>query len=357
MKPEIPTPSPKLPRPVWQQVRWPLLTLAVVLLLWLLVVNRETPAPREIPQPPQIGGPSQDARGEFFSRNIEPYLLAHERANRAAADRAILRIDDLFLAYKRGVQPFSEDITSMGTRFGILRRMPADWWYEEERVRDYVQGKFEQHLFSEVRLNDDLRAVLTAFAEDIEANRNRMLAQVRSSLLLPDAPDFHVPDMTAYERQVEELLLELAEGRARDSVYHEIATMGASEAAAILARQIVLRVFTASATSAATSAAASGGATSTGAAAGGTAGALGGPVGIAISVGVGLVIGGVVDSWMRDRFRTRLEKDLTEYIDSLRNLLLEGDGETEGFRRTIYHFTDDLNGVQTSLLHQSLLET
>lgn len=339
----------------WQRVRWSVLVLVAVLATWGFWVTREAPPPAAPPVPPLTV--SRDARADFFNQEIYPLLLAHERTNLAAADRAIVRINELFASFQKGVEPFTKDITGIGSRFGILRRMPADWWYEDHRVRLYVEEKFQKHLFSEARLNRDITAVLNSFAEDIQANQNRVLIQVEEALTLQHAPTMTAPDLAQYEQQVREILFEFGTARARENVYDGLATLVAGEVAAITVTHIVVRLLGTSATAAVTSTASGGGAAAGGAAAGGTTGSLGGPVGIAIGVGAGLAIGVIVDWWMTERFRAQLTEELTGFINDLRDGLLNGHAGEEGFRDALYRYCDDLNAAQSSTLHRTLLRS
>jgi len=344
-------------RSLWRAIMWPVLVLLAALGAWILVVNSTTPVPTETPTPP---GPVIDSgrilREQFYSQKIEPLLKATERANREAADRAIVRIGEVFDKYRGGVKPFVEDITSIGTRFGIVTRMPGNWWYEDKRINAYVQEKFERHLFSENQFHADLTKVLEAFKEDLRANENRLLASCKAAVEAGDLPDMALPDYKRYEEDVRSIILQFSGDRAEDSVYQGLATLVLSEVAAITVQQIVVRILVSVGTTAATSAAAGGGATAGGAAAGGGVGTLGGPVGTAIGVGVGLVIGVIVDWWMTERFQAQLTTDLNDYIEKLRKGLLDGTEKDPGLRSTLLKFTDDVNFAQTTVVHQALVE-
>lgn len=351
-------PNSRVPHSIWCQIRWPVIALVLVVVAWVLVVTNEPDPPPEPPEPPPITTSPSDVRERFFAQHIEPHIAAHERANRAAAERALQRIDEMFSRYQRGVAPFAEDITSIGTRFGIMWRMPVDWWQKEERVKTYVQEIFERHLFSKDQLENDLAAILSAFGEDLQANRNRLLTSARQALDLPEAPSLTIPHLAEYQARVETMMLQFSQERAERSVYYGLATLVASETAAVAATQIVLHVVanTASAAAAPT-AAGSASSTATAASTGGTVGMVGGPAGIAIGVSVGLIIGIAVDWWMTDRFEARLTKDLTAYISKLRSSFIDGGGEHTGFRRSIHEFVDDLNATESVILHQTLLES
>jgi hypothetical protein len=349
--------SPKFQaRPLWRVIMWPVLILLATLVVWILVVNDTTPPPTTTPAPPD---PMIDSgrilREEFYSEKIEPLLKATERANREAAEQAIVRISEVFDKYLGGVKPFVNDITSIGTRFGIVTRMPSNWWYEDDRINTYVREKFERHLFSENQVHADLTKVLEAFKEDLRANENRLLASCKAAVEAGDLPDMALPDYKRYEDEVRTLILQFSGDRAKDSVYQGVATLVLSAVAEISAQQIIVRILVSVGTTATTSAAAGGGATAGGAVAGGGVGLVGGPVVTAIGAGVGLVIGVIVDWWMTERFQAQLTADLIDYIENLRRGLLDGTDSDSGLKSTLLRFTDDVNFAQTTVAHQALV--
>jgi len=336
---------------VWRSILWPTVILVVSIIAWFMVTYQKTPSP-DIPTPPHS---SFDRRTAFYHSEITPLIQANAQSNREAAQRCLARIDDAFARYRQGIKPFGEDITSMGARFGILVRMPSDWWYDDGRLEHYVQDKFETHLFSEDQLNTDLTHALTAFRDDLRANRNQLLALTKVAIQDRDFPGLSVPDYHSFDSKVNRQLVEFATGRAQDSVYHGIATFVASEVAAVAGTQLLTRVVTSIGTSAATSVAAGGSAAASGAAAGAGAGTMAGPLGTAIGVGVGIVVGVMVDWWMTEQFQAELENDLHQYLTKLRNGVIEGINGQPGLRELLSTFNDDLDQAHRATMHHRLV--
>lgn len=336
-------------RSILRLIAIPVIVLVIAIVGWWAVVFSETPPEPGIDQ-------GRVLREDFYAKQIEPLMKATERANQQAAERAVDRAAEVFDKYRGGIKPFTEDITSIGTRFGILRRMPANWWYEDERINAFIQEKFETHLFSEEQFHRDISNVLKTLKEDLQANENRLLGDVRAAVESGDMPDMTLPDDQRYEKEVREIILKFSEDRATDSVYQGIATLVLAEVAAITAHQIVVRILMSVGTSAATSAAAGGGATAGGAASGSAVGSLGGPVGTAIGVGVGLVVGVIVDWWMTERFKERLANDLNTYLDELQAGLLDGTENDAGLKTTLNQFVDDLSDAQDTVVRRTLVE-
>ena len=109
------------------------------------VAMRGGPEPPPLPPPPSI---DTSARAKFFDDQVQREIANTDQANREAAERCIQRLRDMFDQHRKGVAPFTNDLTSMGTRFRILRRMPSDWWNEQNEVQEFISTKFENHLFS-----------------------------------------------------------------------------------------------------------------------------------------------------------------------------------------------------------------
>jgi hypothetical protein len=261
-------------------------------------------------------------RARFFDDTVRPLIEELDAENRAAADRCLRRIERTLARYHRGVAPFVEEMTSLSTRFGILKRMPGGWWAGDQRVEQYVHEKFEQHLFSERQLERDLSRALMQFRQDVEVNQNVMLTQVHAALSLTDLP-------AVRPRGEQTLLSGLAEhldGCAIESGSTSVEVMLGSlvlgEVGAFAARSIVAGLLTRFAPSVALSSAAGASATVGASATGAGGGSLGGPIGAAVGFGAGLAVGLVIDWWMTERFEEQLSEQLHAYLHELESTLL-----------------------------------
>lgn len=329
----------------------PLIILSLALAGWYYVVQDDTTLPE--PPEPEVTtkpGPTEDTssskRQELFDNQIEPELERAGRRNREALQNLIQRINEIFAGYKQGVKPFSEDITSMGTRFWAL----WEWTGGKDDVRGYVHGKFEKHIFSEKQLEQDIESALKGYEEDIIANRNRLLSNVRAAVQKGDVQVPHLPELDEYSRQVTNTMETYASNKATDSALNGVATFAVSEVIAFTCEKIAYVVIARVGTSAATSAATTTGTSATGAGSGAAGGSTVGPAGTAIGFGVGLVIGFAVDWYMTENFRAKLEKEMTGYLDTLKEGLIEGtreEGEdTPGIEQVLGEYTRTMNRAQ-----------
>jgi hypothetical protein len=335
----------------WRSIQWPLVILVITTIAWFMVTSQKMSSP-DLRTPTPI---SFDRRAAFYHSEIAPLIRSNSQANHEAAQRCLARIDDAFARYRQGITPFSEDITSMGARFGILVRLPSDWWYDDGRLEQYVQDKFETHLFSETQLTNTLTHALTLFRDDLQANRNQLLALTKVAIQDSDFPSLAVLDDHAFGSTINRQLVEFATGQAQDSVYHGIVTFIASEVAAVAGTQLLTQVVASIGTGTATSVAAGGGAAASGVAAGAGTGTMAGPLGTAIGVGVGIVVGVMVDWWMTEQFQAELENDLQQYLAKLRNGMIEGVNGQPGLRQFLSTFNDDLSQIHGATMYHRLV--
>jgi hypothetical protein len=335
-----------------RSLAWPAAALVLSLLVWASLFWRPTTPP---PQPPVFPQPSTKLSPNFYDSRIAPLERDNQQANRAAAARCISRIEEHFKTYRDGVGGFCNDITGMGTRFGVLRRMPANWWYEHDSITPYITRKFEKHIYREEQLRGDVGAALTTFRDDLRANRGTLLSGVKVAVSESTLPHLAIPDSESFDKHVMEDLTAFAADRAKDSVYNGVVTLVASEVAAVAASEIVTTFMSTFVTTAAVDAAAAGGATLTTTTAGGAGGTVAGPLGTAIGAGVGLVVGVLVDWWMTDSFKAQLHKDLDAYLDKLKDGIIDGTGGKSGLRGALAEYCDDLHAAQARILHEQLV--
>jgi hypothetical protein len=266
-------------------------------------------------------------RAVFFDNEVKPCIDATDQLNRESAVRCIIRLRQVFRDYQRGVEPFVEDLTSISTRLGIVRRMPGNWWTGDSRIETYVQQKFETHLFSQQRLCSDVSEVLERFRQEIDANQRRMLIDVRASLDTADLPEIQVDQYDAFFQSVAQRLQGYSADQGTTSVYNALTVLIISEAGSYAAIAVVAGLLARFGSAAAVSAAAGVGATAGATATGAGTGSLAGPVGTAVGLGVGLAVGLIIDWWMTDRFEAEMNQQMTAYLQSLEATMLRGSPE------------------------------
>lgn len=298
-----------------------------------LITLAITSAPRRLPPEPQITRAPvvsqarvRFQRARFFEDEIQPLIAELDTANRAAAQRCLQRMERTIEGYHEGVRPFVRDLTSLSTRLGIIKRMPASWWTQDGRVENYVQEKFAQHLFSEEDLATDLSASLIEFRSDVIANQNRMLSRVRAALSTADLPTVQLEQGDEFFRDLSEKLGQYAAGSGTTSVENMMGAFVLGEVGAFAARSVVAGLLARFAPSVAISSAAGASATVGATATGAGGGSFGGPIGTVVGFGAGLAVGLVIDWWMTERFETELSLQMHTYLADLERALLDGRG-------------------------------
>ena len=264
-------------------------------------------------------------RAVFYDQKVEPRIADADALNREAANRCVKRITQMIDQYRDGVDPFINDLTSLSTRFGIIKRMPSDWWNKETKIENFVEEKFEKHLFSEQKLMNDIASVLQDFKDEVDSNQKRMLVQVKSALGSADLPEIQAEEYEPFFEAVASQLQRYSAKQGTASVQNAGAVFVISETAGTLAgRTIVIGLLARFGTTAVVSSAAGATATAGTTAAGTGTGALGGPVGAAVGFGIGLAVGLVVDWWMTEQFESKMSKQMNNYLDALEDTILYG---------------------------------
>ena len=303
----------------------------------------EIPLP-ELPESTTVK-PQHDpqVRHRFFDQSVQPKIAAAETANREAVARCLKRIDELFEKYQTGIPQFTNDIMSFGSRWQTVKNMTWDWWKEENSSVVFIGGKIEEHLFSEETLTKDLDEIMQTFREDVQANQSKLLSEIRASISTSSVPEIALPDYKEFLEQVSESLKRSHSKEAELTVQYSIVALIVSEAGTMAGQQLVGQLLVKIGTTAAATGAVTGTTMLGTSGAGAGAGAFGGPVGAAIGLGVGVVVGAVLDYFMTKSFKAKLTIQMTDYLQNLKNGLVNGDDKSPGL-------ADDLSTVCESLI-------
>ncbi|QDT13197.1 hypothetical protein [Planctomycetes bacterium K23_9] len=309
--------------------------LAAGLTLAFTVVNQ----PGEAPDVPRSATPAQQdvaadsqeqsskravRRAIFFDEKVEPRIVEADALNREAADRCIAKISAAMDHYRGGVEPFVDDLTSISTRFGIVKRMPSDWWRKENKIENFVEDKFQQHLFSQQTLMDDIAVILADFKSEIDTNQKRMLISVKTDLNAADLPEVQADEYQPFFESVSRQLQGYSAKQGTASVQNAVGVLIISEAGVFAGRSIVVGLLARFGSTAVVSSAAGATATAGTTAAGTGTGAFGGPVGAVVGFGVGLAVGMVIDWWMTEQFEAKMRSQMYGYLNTLENTILYG---------------------------------
>ncbi len=295
-------------------------------------------------------------RDSFFKTDVAPCIAEADRLNREAAERGMDRLKNSLDGYRTGIAPFCKEINTWGTRLGVVRRMPTDWWYEKTDVVDFIQAKFAKHLFTDEKLKADIANALVQYRQEVIANQNTMISQIRASVSSHDIPGLPEIDYSEFAGDLSRQLNAYSTQAAKDSVVTGIVVEVASGVGGLAAEQLLVQIVGRLAGMSAASAATAGGATAGGAAVGGGAGLLGGPVGTAIGIAGGLVIGAIIDWWMSSNFEAKMAEQLNELIDAVTDEVIDGDADRTGLRDGLYASCDVMRQAYENSLHTRIVD-
>jgi hypothetical protein len=311
--------------------------------------ERDVPA---IPVPPKhliaTTHPAPRPAGEpvekVYREAIVPLLDQFDRRNDEAVINAIVVLHDRMSMHRAGVGPFTREVVSWGTRFGVMKRYPADQWHklrgqsgDAHRVAEYVNEKFRRHILSEESFRQDVDAVVAQFNDDMVASRNRLYAELALPLArIKVSHPVTTPALADFSRDVAGRASRMAGAIAPDTVVAGLAAVCGGWVATDVAQGITSRVVTQVLAQLGTAMAAegieAGGATLGGAAAGGGGGSFVGPVGTVVGIGVGLVVGAIVDWRMSKRFEAKVTDQCNWFLINLERQLRDGTPHSAGLK-------------------------
>jgi hypothetical protein len=275
---------------------------------------------------------------QIYAEQISKLIDQNYQRNQQAAQRACKRLHENFEGYREGIDDFAEDVTGWGTRFGMAGRSAQDtwnkWWNKEgnaSEVESYVLKKYEKHIVSQDQLQRDVDQAVMSLKQDMDANRNRLYAEIRLVLRTSSLPVGHgQTSLTNLTASIDLRLNQLISDSSTDSLVVGIA----SAVSGILVEEglsfAVTAVFSELASVTAATAATSSTTVTSSTAAGGSAGSGAGPVGTIVGVGVGLVVGAIVDWWLTDSFKQKLSDECHSFLDALEEHLLQGTSKSRG---------------------------
>lgn len=290
---------------------------AIVIYLFWYSGNRRGPEP---PFETPASRLTSDEKAAFFAQNVSPILDANASANVKALETLRSDIHQLFEQYRRRVPNFTEDITGFRNKTKITweatKQLASD---DKDKVKRHVSKKFEMHVVSAAKMQAELEALLHGFRRDVEANHNRMLADIGTAV--KNDPRFaalgvRLPDSFGRDLEADISAASLQAGKEAVvlSGMMFLVSFATEEAVRSLVTATLTRVGASLATSMGATAAASGGATVAGGTGGGATGTLGGPAGVVIGVAAGLTVGIIVDYVMTERMEAKLNEECARFL-------------------------------------------
>ncbi|WDI41022.1 hypothetical protein [Bremerella sp. P1] len=295
-------------------------------------------------------------RQELFDDQVAPAVREAGLANRAAVERCLARIQESFQRYRQGVEPFAEDVTGLGSKWGVLRRMPGDWMTGSNSVEAFISGKLQKHVFSAQEIQHDIDVSLALLREDIEANRNVMLRKVKTATAGLSLPAIQNLDTQKFSQQVAEKVRGFSTETAVDSVTDSVVIEVASGVGGYATEQVFMAVLARIGMTA-------GGATVGSVALGGGSGSAVGPLGTGIGTIGGLIVGVIIDYWLSEHAKANLSQQLMALIDQIEDAAIHGVPERTnstidaypGLKHVLQNTCDELNRANLEIFKQSIL--
>lgn len=298
------------------------LALAMGIVIYLFGFSGRERASPEVKTSALTGRPpmSQAEKKVFFEKQISPHIARNHEANERALQKFKDGIHDQFEGYRAKIPVFVEDITGWGNKVKIMwesaKQIGSD---DKKKVERHVTEKFNADVVSAEQIRETLEKQVLSLRQDIEANRNEMLAAIHAAVSSDPRFDFGEVAlsknfMTALNEDIKAVSTKAGMDGMVLGGMSLLAGFAVEEAVRILTTAILTRVAASIGGSMAATATTAGGATLTSAAGGGGTGALAGPFGAAVGVGAGLIFGGIVDWVMTNRLEEKLNAQCKEFL-------------------------------------------
>jgi len=373
--------TPDYARPTRRQpsLVWPVLALCaaavIVAALWWRTRADRAVAPSSVAVAPAAAVQATVTESEpvvdveaLYANDIVPLLDESLKRKQDAAGRALAILHKRLDGHRKGIPEFAEDVTSWGTRFGVVGRSTRDAYRkargkpDAETTRRYVERKFRDHVMTEIALEAAVGAAVEQFRADLEADRNTLMSDIRVPLNASGAPVLvGEPQWEAIRHDILKQGSKLAMSGSTDSVANAAASFAAGEIAGLSGRYVVVQILArvgpmVGARLAASGVAAGGGAMVGAAGGGGAVGSAGGPAGTIVGAGVGLVVGAAIDWWMTARFQEQLRNRCEDFVDSVQLALITGSKQSPGVEPLLAEAVRVTDAAQRQAIHDVLVQ-
>lgn len=333
---------------------------------------------------------SYEEISRIFESNLMPHIEYANSENDAAKERALRTVRDNFVEFRTGIPLFTKDLTSWGTRFGVVSNWSKDkwdqWWNDNEnanRLGEYVHNKFREHILSEDKLEAVFNDSITQFTADMAANRNILLSEMQIVLRSQHIPvQIRIPneDFNDFISETQDIFYKLSSQLGSKSLGSGVVAFIAGESiawgttqvtlsiipristmiSARLSGPIISTVLTPVAASVvshfASTGVATAGTTASLAAGGGASGTTVGPVGTIVGLSIGVIIGGLADWWMSARFEEKTAEQLNVLLTVIERQIIEGVQDEDGNTQGLDQIFSDANKEMKTLMRESTLK-
>jgi len=317
------------------------------------------------PQVPIVADEQAQAE-RFFAQQALPILEETARKNQDAIARALDTLGDSIDNYRTGIDPFIADLRSWSTTYHIFLKSFVGWWHGDEALANYVDGRFRRHVFSGESIAGNVRNALVELDEDLEANQNQLLVNLRNASASSDmAAPPKWPTIEAFSTAVSQRALAGIEPLARASVVSNALVSSAVDAPtgtllpAVVAGAVktaATAVTRAAATTASETVLAEGGVVVADAGSGGALGSEVPVIGNAVGFCVGLAVSVVALRYEAIVQDEKLRRDLNGYIDGLKAALVGDRGTPSELSKGMKAYVREIDRGEADLVKQAIME-
>lgn len=168
----------------------------------------------------------------IFNEKVKPVVEDCKRENEEVLRKCLFTLDERMKECYSGIDPFLDDMTSFGTKIGIV------WNWAVGDKEAYIKSKFEEHIVSEEELKQILNDVVEQYIEGVGGNINEMHTRIMVNME-PIRKQFNIPKTTikTFVSSAMQYVLEDIQNNSNKLLWNTIISYGLSEIGSYIAVQ------------------------------------------------------------------------------------------------------------------------
>lgn len=136
----------------------------------------QEPIAQVVLKEPEVIIPFEQIKLETYSKILEGPYVRYKQANQSSLDHTLAQVNNQFVVYASRIPDFVDQVTGLGARFTILKKLAQDTLSREdkENVSRYIDEIFRATVFTDEQLEADLNGILAQCDYELDYNRQEL---------------------------------------------------------------------------------------------------------------------------------------------------------------------------------------